>query len=317
MRRLKKLTLFLALAGTVLLTACTGGRVEPVTIRIGVLPILDALPMYVADEQGYFEEEGISVEFIPVSSAAERDQLMQAGQIDAMINEMISTMFYNENEAQIVVVRFARVPTAAYPQFRILAAETSGVLSVDDLKGVEIGISEGTIIEYTTERMLQAEGFSPGEIRTVAVPRIPDRLALLQSGELPAANLPDPLASLAIQGGARVILDDTRHLQFSHSVISFSARFVEQNGEAVRAFLAAVEQAVGDINADKERWSEVLTERNLVPAPLIGAYTVPDFPAASVPSQSLYEDSLAWVRGKGLITDQVPYSESVDASFLP
>ncbi len=317
MRRLKYPILFIGLSLGLLLAACAGTAPEPVEIRVGLLPILDALPMYVAEEQGYFEARGLSVEFVPVSSAAERDQLMQAGQIDAMINELISTMFYNENETQIVVVRFARLPTPDYPQFRILASEQSGIESVDDLRGVEIGISEGTIIEYTTDRMLEAEGFAPQDIATIAVPRIPDRLALLQSGEIPAANLPDPLASLAIQGGARVILDDTRHLNFSHSVISFEAGFVERNGEGVRAFLEAVEQAVEDINADKERWSDVMTERNLVPAPLIGSYTVPDFPLASVPSQSLFDDSLAWVMEKGLISRELSYADSVDASFLP
>ena len=53
-----------------------GGQKEPETVRLALLPILDALPMYVAEEQGYFEEENLTVEFIPVTSAAERDQVI-------------------------------------------------------------------------------------------------------------------------------------------------------------------------------------------------------------------------------------------------
>src|SRR5512143_4330696 len=97
---------------SVLLGACSPAAapaaVEDPTLKIGVLPILDALPMYVADAQGYFKDAGINVEFLPVASAAERDQIMQAGQADGMINDLISTVFYNKDEQKIDIVRFAR-----------------------------------------------------------------------------------------------------------------------------------------------------------------------------------------------------------------
>ena len=107
-----------------LLISCS--QREPDTLRLAVLPILDALPMYVAEEQGYFEEENLNVEFIPVTSAAERDQIIQAGQADGMINEILSTLFYNQEEPEITVVRYARVATPEYPQFFVLASADSG-----------------------------------------------------------------------------------------------------------------------------------------------------------------------------------------------
>ena len=66
------------------------------TLKMALLPILDTLPMYVAQEEGLFAENGVTVEFIPVGSAAERDQVISAGQADGMINELVSTMFYNK-----------------------------------------------------------------------------------------------------------------------------------------------------------------------------------------------------------------------------
>ncbi len=315
MRRLT-LTVSILILG-LLLAACGGAAPEPVTLRIGVLPILDALPMYVAEAEGYFEEAGVTVEFVPVSSAAERDQLMQAGQIDGMINDLVSTMLYNKDKVQITVVRFARTATPDYPQFRILAAPGSGVESVEDLVGTEIGISEGTVIEYTTDRLLEAEGIDPSQVVKVAVPRIPDRLSLLTSGELPAANLPDPLASLAMQSGATVVVDDSAHPEIGNSLISFRAEFVRDNTEAIRGFLAALEKAVADINADKDRWSDLLSEKGLVPAPLLGSYTIPDFPTASLPTEAQFGDVLAWAQEKGLVEGDVSYAESVDGSYLP
>ncbi len=308
---------FLWLLLAVSLAACGRASSGPVTLRIGVLPILDALPLYVAESEGYFDDQGVNVEFVPVSAAAERDQLMQAGQIDGMINDLISTALYNQNGVQIVIVRFARQATPTFPQYRILAAAGSGLTTSEDLRDVPIGISEGTVIEYVTYRLLEAEGLAPDDIATVAVPTISERMNLLASGQIQAATLPDPLSTLAIQSGATVVIDDTAHPEFGNSVLSFRASVIEDHPGAVRGFLAAVERAVGDINADKSRWASLLTDRQLVPAPLIGTYQVPDFPAASVPTEGQWADMIEWARETDLISAEVDYAGSVDGSYLP
>jgi len=309
------------LALGIALTACTPKASEqpsePVSIKVAVLPILDTLPMYVAQQEGLFESHNLMVEFIPVASAPERDQIISAGKADAMINELVSTIFYNQAAVQIQIVRFARVATSDQPVFRILAAANSGIESVADLKGVEIGISEGTVIEYLTDRLLQAEGLLDEEIVGVAVPKIPDRLALLGSGELKAAMLPDPASSLAILNGATVTLDDTSHPEFGFSVISFRAEFIADHPEAVSGFLAALEEATAKINADPSQFSELLTEKQLVPPPVMGSYQMPQFPTAGVPSEAQWDDAVAWVTAKDLLTGKTSYQDSVNGSFLP
>ena len=204
MRNQKNLWFILITAFLLILltSACTSTKSsqERQRLKIAVLPILDALPMYVAQENGYFEDQNLEVEFIPVGSAAERDQVIASGQADGMINDLVSTLLYNQDATQIQVVSFARTATPEFPQFRILAAKDSGIDSVNDLKGVEIGISEGSVIEYTTDRLLEEEGFSASDIATLAVPSIPVRMSLLDSGELKAANLPDPLSSFSYPG---------------------------------------------------------------------------------------------------------------------
>lgn len=308
-------------AMSLLLSGCAqatpAGPAETVTISMAILPILDNLPMYVAQQEGLFEANNVRVEFIPVGSAAERDQVIVAGRADGMINETISTLLYNKDQPQIQIVGFSRTATPTNSQYSILAAKNSDIDSVDGLKGVEIGISEGTIIEYITDRLLEAEGYSASDINTIAVPKISDRMALLDSGELKAATLPDPLSSLAIQQGARVVLDDTKHPEFGYSTYSFVLPFIESNPEAVRGFLAAIAEATKIINADPTKWDNVLTEQNLVPAPLIGSYQVPPFPAPSVPSEAQWQDALSWAKDKGLVENDVSYTDSVNPDLLP
>jgi NitT/TauT family transport system substrate-binding protein len=314
---MKKRILFLTVIVILLLSSCAKAPAQTKPLKIAVLPVLDSLPLYVALENGYFKDAGIEVELIPVGSAPERDQLMQSGQIDGMLNEVVTTLYYNREGAKIKMVRFARVATADYPVFRILAAKDSGIKNVDDLKGVPIGVSEGTIIEYMADRVLENAGLSAEEIKKIAVPKIADRTALLESGELKAAVMPDPLASLLMQKGAVMVIDDTTFPEVSNSVYSFNMDTINNNPDAVRAFLAAVEKAVLEINNNKDSYTNLMVSLNLVPAAIIGSYHIPDFPLASVPTESQFADALVWASAKNLVKPDLLYTDNIDASFLP
>ncbi len=304
----------------VLLSACGGAAPaaqEDPTRKIAVLPILDALPMYVADAQGYFKDAGIKVEFLPVASAAERDQVMQAGQADGMINDLISTVLYNKDTQKIAIVRFARTAAPDQPQYSIVAAKDSGITKPEDLKGVEIGISEGTVIAYTTDRLLQHAGLTKDDIKTTNVPKIPDRLQLISEGKMKAANMPEPFATLAEQGGAVRVIDDGSLPEIGTSEISFNTSTLRAKPETVKKFLAAIDKATTDVNSNPDKWNSLLTDKKLIAAPLIGKYQLPKFPAASVPSEAQLKDVMAWMMDKGLIKTEVPYNQLVDASYLP
>ena len=290
---------------------------EAVTLKLAVLPIIDTLPMYVAQQEGLFTKHGVNVEFVPVASAPERDQLLAAGQADGAVNETLAVMNFNKETVQMQAVRYALVPTEGHGHFFILASAQSGITTPDGLKGVEIGVSQGTVIEYVTERLLQAAGLSKDEIKTIAVPKIPDRMALLASGELKAGVMPDPLASLSMQQGAVNVLDDSAHPEYGFSVISFRKAVIDANPEAIQAFLAAIEEATALVNADPSKYNNLLSEQKLVPEPLIGKFAVPPFPTAGVPTEAEWADALAWAKEKGMLTADVSYADSVNGSFLP
>ena len=325
---------FLILALSLLLAACapaaavteiaetevvaTEAAVENVgTLKIAVLPIIDTLPMYVAEAEGLFTKHGVTVELIPVASAPERDQLLAAGQADGTINETLSVMLFNKDAVQMQAVRYALRPVEGYGHFFILASGKSGITDAQGLKGVEIGVSQGTVIEYVTERLLQAEGLTADEIKTIAVPKIPDRMALLGSGELAAGVLPDPLASLAISQGAVKVLDDSLHPEYGFSVYSFRKETMDTNPEAVKAFLVAIEEAVALINADAAKYTSLLSDKGLVPPPLLETFKVPPFPAGNIPTEEEWNDAQAWAKEKEMLTTDVSYTDSVNGSLLP
>jgi len=313
--RVRTTILFLILS--FLLSACSSLASKNMSLKFAVLPILDSLPLYVAQQEGLFEKHNLNVELVPISSGPERDQLAAAGQIDGMINEVLTTIMSNRDNENLLVVRYARAATSEAPLFSIVASEKSGIIKPEELKGVEIAISEGTVIAYVTERILQAEGFTIDEIATVAVPKIPDRVSLISSGELNAGTLPEPVSSLLAMQGASVVISDQVCPEISHSAVTFRKSYVNENPKAVKAFLAAIEEAVLLINEDPQRWEGIMLDHNILPPALKGKFTIPPFVTAGVPSEQQFEDVLAWAKEKQLISVDVAYAKCVSDEFLP
>jgi len=229
----------------------------------------------------------------------------------------VSALFFNKQEVKVQVVRFARAASSGAPLFSILAGKDSGIQSPAGLKGQALGISDGTVIAYLTERMLASEGLAQGDLNLVSVPKLDARLALLNSGELKAAVLPEPMATLAAQQGAKVILDDTRYPEYSFSTLTFRKAVLDQNPGAVKAFLRAVEAAVVKINQDPAKYSETLVDRKLLAPALAGKFQVPRFITAGVPSEKQFADALAWAKEKGYVTSDISYGDCVNPGFLP
>jgi NitT/TauT family transport system substrate-binding protein len=298
------------------IAACAPGQqAEDTSLKMGLLPILDILPFYVAEQKGYFEAEGINVEFVPVKSAQERDALMQAGEIDGMLNDLISTGLFNRDDVQIQIVATARRAYPESPQFRVLAAPDGDVTSTSDLAGVPIGISQNTIIEYITDRLLEAEGLSPDQIEILEVSAIPVRFEQLMEGQIQAATLPDPLAQGAVAGGATLVVDDSQYTQYSQSVLSFSTEAIGTKPNSIKKFLKAWNQAVADLNSNPDQFSDLLIEQGRVPESIQGSYQMPPFPEGDVPSQAEWQDVVDWLIEKGLIDQSIGYEDSVLTDF--
>ena len=112
-------------------------------------------------------------------------------------------------------------------------------------------------------------------------------------------------------------MDDSAHPEYGFSIYSFRVSVIDAHPEAIKGFLAAIDEAVALINADPTQYTNILSDNNIVPPPLLEAYKVPPFPTAGVPTEAEWNDALSWAKDKGMLNVDVSYADSVKASFLP
>ncbi len=286
-------------------------------LQVAVLPDLDALPLFVAKSQRLFEARGLEVLIFSAATAAERDAQFQNSQVDGLLTDLLSVILANQGGSKLKVIGDASRASNDAPRYYLLASEKSGITTLAGLKGVGIGLQTGAVDEYIATRILQEEGLSLDEIVTLSIPAPEDRLTLLASGQLEAALLPEPIASQAIEQGAVVIANDSTHPSLARNVYAFSRQVIEEKPEAVREFIAAIEEAVELINANPDKFQNTVKNRGLLPPSLADTYKLPAYLSPVVPGQEEWEALMLWAKTAGLISVDVPYSVSVLSDFLP
>jgi NitT/TauT family transport system substrate-binding protein len=331
-----KRTVSLILTGAValgVLAGCGGGakpqqaydkQTPPVApkatakLKIAQLPTVDGLPFWVADQKGYFKNAGLDVELITFNSPNERDAAIISGDVDGMLTDPQGTSTLIATGTKVKITSLGLGATQEEGPFGIVASRKSNINSIEDLKGVEIGISNNSIIHYVTEKLLLENGFKPEEIKLTNIPQIPLRQQLLESGDLKAAVLPDPLLSLSIKEGDKLILTDAKAKQnYTHSVIIFREDVIKEQSDALKTFFAAYNLGVLDLQANPDAYMDLLITKGKLPAEVKDAYKIVPPSFAQAPKKEDLEMVQQWLVEKKIITTPLTYEQLVDDSMLP
>jgi NitT/TauT family transport system substrate-binding protein len=308
-----------ALAAGPLFVSCVATAVDGrPPLRVGLLPILEALPLWVAADQGIFAKRGIAVELALFSSAFERDAALQAGQLDFVLNDLVSAALLNKDTGKDDGVRVVRVAFKTYPALpmvSIVAGSGGRIQSIGDLRGQTLAISGNTVIEYVVDRLLERAGIQPGQVEKTEVTKLPIRVEMVTKGQVAAAALPEPLATLATLQGARRVADDGA-TGIGQSVLTARVEVLRGRGDDVRALLAAFADGIAAIKATPETHRALFVEKAKVPDALRDTLPFPEFPPNVVPQTGEVADVLAWARAKGLIADDAKPESLLDGSFL-
>lgn len=325
--RFTRLALAVSLSAILLVTGCSAAQptapepsdspaVELLPVKIGTLPTEDSLPLWVAEKMGWFATKGLnSVEIVNFQSAQERDAAFAAGAIDAYMGDIIAAANLEAGGAPNTIKTVMLGADQGQGRFAVLVPPKSNVKALPELKGVPVGTSSATIQEYVLDGLMTEAGVGAADIKIEEVKKVPVRFELLMAGKLKAAALPEPFVTLAEQGGAVALGDDTESsANLSQTVLVFSDEYLKKPGgqDSADAILAAWDVAVADINKDPSAYRTLLAEKARLPESLATTYEVNQYPAAQVPTQDDVDAVLLWMKTKGYLKGDVTYPDLVE-----
>lgn len=306
---MKKTLYFILLIICVALCGC-GSSKEKTSLRVGIMPDLDSVPLIIAQERGFFKEENVTVDIKSFKSAMDRDAALQSGNLEGTISDILAAAFAKNGGFDV------KITSCSDGAYNLVTSDPE-IGSIDALKNKDVAVSRNTIIEYVTDRMLEKAGLSPDVINKVVIPQIPARLEMLQNGKLPAATLPEPMASVAVKGGCRTI-SGSNVLGINPGIILFTGKSCKEKAKEIKAFYRAYNKAVRYLNtAKREEYIDLVITKAGFPKNAGEVLVLPKYNEAVHPDRKEVNACVDWLLQKSLIKKRYMYEDLVNQNLLP
>jgi ABC-type nitrate/sulfonate/bicarbonate transport system substrate-binding protein len=282
---------------------------------------LNHWPLYIAQEKGFFSQQGTELDVVQTRSSVGSVQLTASGSVNvasATADAVISGVAQGANVR--IVSGFNR---AAYT----LVAQP-GIKSYEDLRGKTIGASALRAGETPLLRaLLRAHGLNDDDYELIVAGGTPERVTAMRSGALAATMLTPPL-DLPLQADGFTILGSSLEVlpDFGFLTLVANLGWASSNRETVVRFLRALVMAMDWLlmPANRQEAVTILAKRlNTSPSEANQTYetSVAANPPLFYPRMQITDSSLRNVMGSlveaGVLSQsQTDIARYVDLSYL-
>lgn len=171
-------------------------------LRIGYLPVAAELPLFVAVEKGFLQEEGISYELIRVPSSNEMGNSATADKIDILAGAAFNVVTDIGQVSGKKHLLFAVNPYSSRPGHvtdHLIARKDSGIRTVKELRGRKVAALPGSV-RVLVFLVLEKHGVHRGSYEYLELlPK--DWEPSLQAGAIDAVVALEPSATQIIKDG--------------------------------------------------------------------------------------------------------------------
>ena len=272
-------------------SAANGSRLEKPVLNVAVVPAVDSAGFFVALDQGLFKAQGLTVNFIPVTSSETAIAAQVAGAYDITGGNYVSYVQAQQHEANLDI--FAEGSVMEPGTQGIYTLPGSSITTLAGLEGQTVAINAPNNILYLlTASVLLEHGIAPQSVDFASIP-FQEMPAELESAAVSAAVLPEPFASGVeeIQGGVPLAdLDQGATTSFPVEGYVVTKQWAAKHPHTLAAFYTALEegQRIADV-------SRAAVEQAMVdmPAPFgVSAETaavmaLDSYPVSTVPPGSV------------------------------
>lgn len=228
---------------------------ETATLRLAVSSWVGYGPLWLAEERGYFDEEGVNVDLSLVEVSADRITAMQADRLDASATTIDTWTLFSAQGADLVQV--LAVDESAGGDGIVAKKE---IASIADLKGKSVAVQSASTSQFLLANALQAAGLSLGDL-TLLDMSSGDAGAAFVAGQVDAAVTWQPwLANARNTDFGHVLLDSKETPGLIVDTVAFRPQFVQEHPDAVAAFVRAYYRAIDDIAANPDEANAIMAK---------------------------------------------------------
>ncbi len=284
---------------------------------------------FVAIERGYYRQEGIAAELVPVRNASEMVPLLSTGKIDvAGVSANAALLNALRRGVQLKLVADKGSYKPGFPFQPLLARkdlyDSGRFRKIEDVKGLKIAFTspgKGTTNAMVMDWYLKKVNMSVDDFEIVSI-NFPDQAAALANKSVDGALSLEPYATKAVKSGIAVLVagQEEMYPDYTNAMVIFSERLYANRDLAVRAARAYL-RGVKDYNravrgqtsqSDRQSINEILSKHTSIDLPTVSEMQPVGLDDNARINKQAIRDSHTWFLQQGFLEGPVT---NLDAFF--
>jgi len=311
-------------ASTVAAPAAATGSPGPVKLKASVLPFLSYAPLFIAQEEGYFAEQGLEVEFLRIDKTAEAIPALAQGQID------VGAGFFDVSTLNAVAkgggIKYVSdkgylAQDGCGASTWVVRKELVEKLDADlkHIKGMKVALTPTSSAEYALDRLLKDTGLTHADVEILNLP-LATRLEGLINGSVDIAAVSDPWTVRAVRAGCVEWRPWQTYMpDFQFSINMFGPNLLVKDPEVGKRYLIAYLKAARQYNEGKTpRNVEIISKyTEMKPEEVQASCWMAIRPDGQVnTADPSLKDFQEWAVANGYLSTTVPVEQLFDLSLL-
>lgn len=288
---MNQLKTFLAIYLAVIIIISLGCKTQNSTknsIKVGYVPIADCLQIYVAQDKGFFEKQGLSVELIPLQSGPRIIEALVAKSVDAGVSNVVSTIIAHSKGVPIVAITGGPLETETRKTKALMVLPNSTIKEPKDLAGKTIAVNALRNIEHVMlQQYLIKNGIPVESVKVVEAP-FPQMEGILKGGSADAVMAIEPYISLSLKNNSAQILGHpytdfrSRNVVTSYDV---TTDWLKENPATGKKFADAINEATEFISKNDAEARQILIKYTNIPQDVAQNVVIPEFQGKYQPDE--------------------------------
>ncbi|HXH82510.1 MAG TPA: NrtA/SsuA/CpmA family ABC transporter substrate-binding protein [Candidatus Tectomicrobia bacterium] len=237
MRDSRRLSIAVATVAAVLALGATSQASATINLFSGSSPVF--APVFVADTQGFFKQEGVEVKVRPFTSGAEATEGFRAGAGQFLAACDVPSLYLLAGGDAVLLAQFSANPDM------LLMVASKAITGPGDLKGKRIGLVRKSASEYLLNSYLKRAGLTLEDVKPVHLAPF-DQVPALIRGDVDALSTWKPFDRKVFElGGERfhTLTWSGKEDYILYCGIVAKREYLDQNAEATTRVLRALNRA--------------------------------------------------------------------------
>ncbi|WP_306590796.1 ABC transporter substrate-binding protein [Geothrix sp. 21YS21S-4] len=196
----------LALAAALLAGGPLRAHAERIVLMVGGIEKLIYLPVALADQLGYFKEQGLDVELRSEWSGIHGVDVLLVGSVQGVVGFYDHTIYMqSQGKAITSVIQFTQAPG----EVELVSARAPRIRTMGDLKDQPLGVTGlGSSTQFLSRYLALSAGLKLNQVSFIPVGTGDSFIEAMARGTIVAGMTTDPTASRLLNSGqARVLVD--------------------------------------------------------------------------------------------------------------